>query len=404
MKKNMFDVFLTICILLVIILVVFSIVGRLCFKETNTTINSENSSVSNLDSQKDNKQDKPNIPDTKISLTAIGDIMCHNSQFMDSNKNGVYDFSYVFDDIKEHIEKADISIGNLETTFCGPKKGYSGYPQFNTPEALAYDLKELGIDVLTTANNHSLDTGFGGIQNTLYFLDDAGIPHTGTFDTEEKQNTILYQEVNGIKIAILAYTYGTNGIPIPKGKEFCINLIDKDFMLSQINKAKEGNPDVILVSMHWGIEYQRAPNDEQKDLADFLFQNGVDIILGSHPHVLQPFEKREITLEDGTKKDGFVIYSLGNFMAAQNQANTRNSIILNLGITKHGDTGKISIDDISYIPIYMYSYPTYKNYKVLDIRKTLDTYDKGESPLPNNPSLILKSELKSVTDLLEPNT
>ena len=175
-------------------------------------------------------------------------------------------------------------------------------------------------------------------------------------------------------------------------------------MLSQINKAKEGNPDVILVSMHWGIEYQRAPNDEQKDLADFLFQNGVDIILGSHPHVLQPFEKREITLEDGTKKDGFVIYSLGNFMAAQNQANTRNSIILNLGITKHGDTGKISIDDISYIPIYMYSYPTYKNYKVLDIRKTLDTYDKGESPLPNNPSLILKSELKSVTDLLEPNT
>ena len=108
MKKNMFDVFLTICILLVIILVVFSIVGRLFFKETNTTINSENSSVSNLDSQKDNKQDKPNIPDTKISLTAIGDIMCHNSQFMDANKNGVYDFSYVFDDIKEHIEKADI--------------------------------------------------------------------------------------------------------------------------------------------------------------------------------------------------------------------------------------------------------------------------------------------------------
>ena len=329
--------------------------------------------------------------------------MCHNTQFQDAYSEGKYDFSYVFSDIKDYIESADIAIGNLETTFAGSKKGYNGYPQFNTPESLAYNLKELGIDVLTTANNHSLDTGYAGIESTLKFLDEAGISHTGTFSSPEAQDTILFKEVNGIKIAILSYTYGTNGIPVPSGKEYCINLIDKDLILKGLNKAKEETPDIILVSMHWGIEYQRTPNSEQKELADFLFKNGVDIIIGSHPHVLQPFEKREITLDDGTKKDGFVIYSMGNFMSGQNQANTRNSIILNLNLTKHGDNGKVSIDEISYTPIYMYTYPTYKNYKILDLRKTIEQYNNGENPLKNNSSAILKSELKSVDDLLGNN-
>lgn len=404
MKKSPIDVVIKLSIFLIGI---FIFLTSLSFTIIKISKNSD-SQLENNEINADlsiNSVDAPvieakNTEDKKISLVAIGDIMCHNSQFKDAYKEGTYDFSYVFTDIKTYIENADIAIGNLETTFAGSKKGYSGYPQFNTPETLAYNLKDIGIDVLTTTNNHCLDSGYNGIESTIDFLDQAEIAHTGTFKSPEDQNTILFKEVNGIKIAFLAYTYGTNGIPIPKGKEYCVNLINKEFILSQLDLAKKGNPDIICISMHWGVEYQRHPNDEQLDLTDFLFNNGVDIILGSHPHVLQPFEKREITLEDGTKKDGFVIYSLGNFMAAQNKENTRNSIILNLGITKHVDTNKITIDDISYVPIYMYSYPTYNNYKILDINNTLSQYNNGETPLPNNPSLILKNELQSITQLL----
>ncbi len=406
MKKSPIDVVIKLSIFLIGI---FIFLTSLSFTIIKISKNSD-SQLENNEINADlsiNSVDAPVIEaksteDKKISLVAIGDIMCHNSQFKDAYKEGTYDFSYVFTDIKTYIENADIAIGNLETTFAGSKKGYSGYPQFNTPETLAYNLKDIGIDVLTTTNNHCLDSGYNGIESTIDFLDQAEIAHTGTFKSPEDQNTILFKEVNGIKIAFLAYTYGTNGIPIPKGKEYCVNLINKEFILSQLDLAKKGNPDIICVSMHWGVEYQRHPNDEQLDLTDFLFNNGVDIILGSHPHVLQPFEKREITLEDGTKKDGFVIYSLGNFMAAQNKENTRNSIILNLSITKHVDTNKITIDDISYVPIYMYSYPTYNNYKILDINNTLSQYNNGETPLPNNPSLILKNELQSITQLLNP--
>ena len=357
MKKSPIDVVIKLSIFLIGI---FIFLTSLSFTIIKISKNSD-SQLENNEINADlsiNSVDAPvieakNTEDKKISLVAIGDIMCHNSQFKDAYKEGTYDFSYVFTDIKTYIEYADIAIGNLETTFAGSKKGYSGYPQFNTPETLAYNLKDIGIDVLTTTNNHCLDSGYNGIESTIDFLDQAEIAHTGTFKSPEDQNTILFKEVNGIKIAFLAYTYGTNGIPIPKGKEYCVNLINKEFILSQLDLAKKGNPDIICISMHWGVEYQRHPNDEQLDLTDFLFNNGVDIILGSHPHVLQPFEKREITLEDGTKKDGFVIYSLGNFMAAQNKENTRNSIILNLGITKHVDTNKITIDDISCILILL---------------------------------------------------
>ena len=297
--------------------------------------------VENVSNQEELIQ--PEIPqkkDISITMNVIGDIMCHNSQYSDAynSSTGTYDFSYVFENIKKYIEPADIAIGNLETTFAGKKVGYSNYPRFNTPEQLSTNLKDLGIDVLSTANNHSLDTNYSGLVSTIDYLDKAKISHTGTYSSIDNQNNILIKDVNGIKIAFLAFTYGTNGIPIPKDKSYCINLIDKDLILKQISLAKEMSPDLICVNMHWGIEYQTKQNENQKDLADFLFKNGVNIILGSHPHVLQPMEKKTITLEDGTSKDCFVIYSLGNFISGQTMKNTRNSVILNISITKNGKT------------------------------------------------------------------
>ena len=336
------------------------------------------------------------ISDISINLSVIGDIMCHNTQYNDAYKNGKYDFSYVFEDIKQYIQNADLSIGNLETTFAGPKIGYSSYPTFNTPEAMAVDLKELGIDVLSTANNHSLDKGYTGIVNTIQELDKIGINHTGTYSSKEDASKILMLDVKGIKIAFLAYTYGTNGIPVPSGKDYCINLINDEKIITDLQKAKELNPDLITVNMHWGIEYSQNPSKEQERLAALLFENGADLILGSHPHVLQKMEKRQITLKDGTQKDGFIIYSLGNFISGQVKNYTKQSAILDIGITKNGKTGKMSIDKINYTPIYM---SKIGKYKLLDIENEILKYEQNKT---SNQGLYntLKTEVSHIYKIL----
>lgn len=347
------------------------------------------------------------IEDKHFSMSVIGDIMCHNSQYKDAYTGaGTYDFSYVFEDIKSYINGADIAVGNLETTFAGKARGYSNYPRFNTPEQLAYNLKDFGIDVVSTANNHCMDTNFSGLVSTLNYLDDAGIAHTGTNAIREDQNKILVKEVNGIKIAFLSFTYGTNGIPVPSDKSFAVNLIDDNFIVKQLSLAKEQNPDLICVSMHWGIEYQTKQNSEQERLANLLFTNGVDVILGSHPHVLQPMEKKAITLEDGSTKDCFVIYSLGNFMSGQTKTNTRNSIILNMSFTKSGETGKTTIDSVSYVPIYMYKSASgsTQRYKVLDIEKAIINYQNGtDTSIGQSVYSTLQSELTKIKNTMGEN-
>lgn len=341
--------------------------------------------------------------DTTISMAVVGDIMCHGPNYKDAfnASTKTYDFSTFFPQIKSYISNADIAVGNLETTFAGGNKAYSGYPTFNSPPQLAKDVQDLGIDVLTTSNNHSMDSGYNGLINTINTLDNLGISHTGTFKSEEDKNKILIKDVNGVKIAFLSYTYGTNGISIPKGKEYCINLIDKDLIKKQLESAKAQNPDVICVSMHWGIEYKLQPNTEQKDLADYLFENGADIILGSHPHVLEPMEKRTVTLSDGTKKDGFVIYSLGNFISAQKDKYTKDSIILNLKITKHSQ-GNITIDSYDYTPIYMQDNgANAKNrYELVDLEKKIKDYENGDKSITATAYKTYVAELKNVKTAL----
>ena len=321
--------------------------------------------------------------DITFTLATTGDIMCHNTNFLDAYNSSTksYDFSYYFTDIKQYLQEADITVGNLETTLSGAKRGYSGYPTFNTPEILAKNLKSAGFNVVSTANNHCMDKGYSGIESTIKFLDEADLAHTGTFKSKKDQETILIKNVKGVNIAFLSFTYGTNGIPVPKDKSYAVNLIDKSLIKSQIELAKKENPDLICVSMHWGIEYQTKANKEQEKLADFLFENGVDIILGNHSHVPQQMEKREIKLDDGTTKDGFVIYSLGNFMANQNKQYTNDSAILKLEITKHKGEGKITIDKATYTPTYMYKNPSKstKKFKILDINTEIKKYESKAS-------------------------
>lgn len=364
-------------VFLLILAVCLTATGLFYYFKHNNESQNINDSTHSESADSENQQEKV---DTIFTMTAIGDVLCHNTQYWDAyNKDtDTYDFSYVFEDIKHYFEATDLSIGNLETSFAGKERGYSNYPTFNSPDALVYDLKEMGLDIITTAGNHCLDMGFSGLSRTIDVLDDAGLAHLGTYKTQEERDQVFITEVKGVKIAFVDYTYGTNGIPVPSDKEFCVNLIDKDLIKKDLESAKSQDVDMIVACMHWGTEYRTTANTEQEELADFLFQNGVDVILGNHPHVLEPMEKRTVTLEDGTTKDGFVIYACGNFICDQNAENTRNSIILNLTITKHSD-GKITIDNANYVPIYMYKGASskLKRMKVLDIEQSISDYENG---------------------------
>lgn len=387
-------------ILFIILLIFIIFIFNKYNKNANT--NTENNSTETTLSNKNTKQDTAE-PIT-FTLTSLGDTLCHNTQYWDAynSKTDEYDFSYVYEDIKNYTLSSDITIGSLETTFAGKEKGYSNYPTFNTPDSLATALKDIGVDVVSLAGNHALDYGYSGLCRTIDVFDNIGLSHLGTYKTAEDQEKILIKDVKGVKIAFINYTYGTNGIPLPSGKDFCVNLIDKDFIKKQINQAKEQNVDMIVACMHWGTEYRTTANSEQKDLANFLFENGVDVILGNHPHVLEPMEKKTITLQDGTTKDVFVVYALGNFTADQRDEITRDSVILNLTITKNSN-GKISIDKVNYVPIYMYkntNVSTHK-FKILDIEKTIKDYEEGKttsinSTVYNN----LKKQLEKIKSIL----
>lgn len=352
------------------------------------------------------KEEEKNYPeDIVVNLVATGDVMCHTTNFNAAydKESKTYDFTPVFSDVAKHITKADIAIGNLETTFAGEDRGYTGYPTFNSPSSLGQALKNIGIDILSTANNHSLDKGYSGVESTLNALDEMGIAHTGTARNQEEQNTILVKEANGIKFAFLSFTYGTNGIPVPAGKEYCVNLIDREFILNQINLAKGQNVDMICVSMHWGAEYSQKKNQEQEDLANYLFNNGVDIIIGNHAHVIEPMEKKKITLEDGTEKDVFVVYALGNFISGQTIEHTKTTAILDMKIRKSGETGNITIESVDYVPVYCYDKggSSKDRYKLIDIRQAISEYDAGNAGgISASLYNTLKSELKNAESVL----
>ena len=377
-KINKQNVLAVLALITIILVVIFGI------KNGNSRIGKNN-----VGSKKENVQEEVKVPeDSTATIVAIGDTLCHSQVFKDAydSTTKTYDFSPLFKDVTKYFENKTVAVGNLEATLAGPSHPYTGYPTFNTPEHLAVDLKELGLDIMTTANNHSLDIGYSGLVSSLNYLDEAGLEHTGTARSPEEQDKILFKDLNGIKTAFLAFTYGTNGIPVPKGKEYCVNLIDKDFIKRKIDQAKAEGAEAICVSMHWGIEYQTKENSEQDDLADFLIKNDVNVILGCHPHVLQPLQMREVTMEDGTKKSGVVIFSMGNFFSAQTFPNTRDTLIMNIKIRKNGETGKISIDHAKYAPVYDYDngVNAKDRYELLDLDGIIQSYEAGEKDANGN--------------------
>ena len=265
----------------------------------------------------------------RITLLFVGDLMQHTEQIKAAKTSEGYDYSDCFKHVKEEISRADIAIANLEVTMGG--QPYRGYPAFSAPDEFLYAIKDAGFDVLVTANNHCLDRGKKGLERTVLMLDSLHIPYAGTYvNSEERSRRYpLMIEKNGFRIALLAYTYATNGLN-PAAPNI-VNYIDKEQMKEDILVARRMNPDVIIACMHWGIEYRSLPEKAEKELADWLIEQGVDHVIGSHPHVLQPMEvKTGANLHD----KHLVVYSLGNFISNMSKVNTDGGAMVKLELKK----------------------------------------------------------------------
>jgi poly-gamma-glutamate capsule biosynthesis protein CapA/YwtB (metallophosphatase superfamily) len=290
------------------------------------------------------------LPGDKISILFIGDIMGHDEQIWsaENRENHQYNYDDVFQYIKPVISDADIAIANFEVTLAGPP--YTGYPQFSSPANLAVACKNTGIDYLVTANNHAADRGKNGIISTINRLDSIGIPHTGTFLNSSCRDSLtpLMIHKNGTSIALLNYTFSTNGIIVPE--PVIVNMLDKELITKDVKKAKDLKADIIILFLHWGTEYDTIPSKTQSDLAEYFQSVGVDMVIGSHPHVLQKMIRERNSF---TGNDDVVVYSLGNFVSNQRKPKTDGGAMVRIELTKKGD--KYYISNAGYYLTWVYT-------------------------------------------------
>jgi poly-gamma-glutamate capsule biosynthesis protein CapA/YwtB (metallophosphatase superfamily) len=307
-------------------------------------------------------------------LCFVGDLMCHSTQFNYARVDkDSFDFTGVFREVKKYLSEPDLTIGNLETVIAGSKTGYSGYPYFNAPDDFVFALKDAGFDLLITANNHALDQGWSGVKRTIEVINQNKIHRTGTFISQEDKDSIRIFQINSIKIAILPYSENTNGIPMPKGKDFIINLIDEEAIKQDILKARSKNVDVVLVHLHYGTEYSREPTDYQKEIVQKIIEMGADIIIGGHPHVIEPtkfFKTNHTNLDSG-----FVAYSMGNFISNQRWRYSDAGVILNIKISKNIFTESVSISQVSYLPTWVFKGETEKGREYIILPENINVSD-----------------------------
>lgn len=327
-------------------------------------------------------QSKDEFREDSLTILFAGDVMGHMPQVhaaFDSNTR-TYNFTPCFQFVKPILDSVDIAIANLETTLAGSP--YTGYPLFSSPDALARDLVAAGFDILATANNHCYDKGKYGMERTIKVLDSLKVPHMGTYIDERMRDT-LYPLIilkHGLKIALFNYTYGTNGIPVDSPN--VVNVINRRQILRDIQRADSMHVDVKIVFLHWGREYEPKPSDEQKSLARFLVQSGMDIVVGSHPHVVQTYEEIMDTVR---KKNVPIFYSLGNFISNQRDPNRDGGAMAFFTIK-----WRVSPDSVRAFSVHTQYCPYWVYKGVLDGK-----YQYYVLPLPDSFSLPVPSEAQT---------
>ena len=325
----------------------------------------------------------------RVTLLFVGDLMQHDAQIEAARTSDGYDYSDCFKHVRKEIAGADIAVGNLEVTLGG--KPYRGYPSFSAPDEYLYAIREAGFDVLITANNHCLDRGKRGLERTANMLDSLQVPFLGTYRdcSDRTARYPLLLEKKGFRIALLAYTYDTNGIR-PSGGNI-VNYIDSVQIKEDIEAARRMRPDAIIACMHWGQEYHSLPDKGQKDWADWLIAHGVDHIIGSHPHVVQPIEVRE-GLRVPSKH--VVAYSLGNFISNMSRENADGGAMVWLTLKKRW--GITTLDSCSYSLVWT-SRP------VLSKKKNFELYPASfvVKPIQNEEVNPFGKFLKNTQELLK---
>jgi len=286
----------------------------------------------------------------KVSLLFAGDAMQHLPQVHSAKTENGYNYDSCFYLIKDNIASADIACVNFETVLGG--KPYTGYPTFSSPDEFASALKNAGFDVFFLANNHAMDGGQKGLERTIDVLDSLQIKHTGTFKSPHER-TLRYPLMlikNGIRIALLNYTYKTNGIPVKNPS--IVNFTDTFLIKKDIGTARRYKPDIIIANMHWGEEYLTYPTTEQRKMAQFLINNGVRMIIGHHPHVVEPVSVYRKEKEPAN----VVYYSLGNFISNQQHPHTEGGMIAEIVIRKTSDEAPAEIESHAYSFIWVRKY------------------------------------------------
>ena len=328
-------------------------------------------SKSNLDNEKPSASPLPTatpVEDKKITLMAVGDDLVHDS-IIDSGKrsDGTYNYDHLFTNILEDIKKADVSVINQETVLGGKELRYSGYPRFNSPQEIGDAIVKAGFNVVLDATNHAMDKGEKGMQNSIdYWKKHKGVTVVGVNETEKESNDVKVIEVKGIKLALLNYTYSLNGLPLPSNRPYMVNMLDEEKIRKDVALAKE-KADFVIVFPHWGTEYSYDVSSAQKRWTKIFLETGVDLVIGAHPHVIEPIEWLEG--EDGHKM--LIYYSLGNYVSGQDEYPRMLGGMANITIEcKNGE--KPYISDASITPIVTQFGSDYENLQVLRLSDYTD--------------------------------
>ena len=355
------------------LVILFSLVGIYFFKKS-TYVEGKNSK--NLENSRENIVVEEKT--YKASMVMVGDNLIHSSIYKDASDGaGGYDFTKMYSIVKPLIKNYDIAYYNQETVLGGKELGVSDYPTFNSPQEVGDAMIDAGFNLVSLASNHTMDSGEKAVLASRSYWDTkTDVLAVGSYASLEDRDRVRIVEKNHITYTMLNYTYGTNGISVPSGKEYLVNVWPTDLEVNDINKdsqyqsykeqvkkdieAVRDKVDVLMVAMHWGVEYTDVPTEYEKDMASFLANLGVDIIIGAHPHVIQPVTWINKTL---------VIYSLGNFISAQYQDSDYNKMVglmSSLEIEKKvkGEDVQITISNVQNDLVYTY-YKNWRNFKVI---------------------------------------
>ena len=289
-------------------------------------------------------------------IRAVGDLMVHEKQLKYAKQSdGTYDFHPQYALVSEALGNADYTIANLETTVGkSEKRGYSGFPMFNSPVSLLDTVRDAGVDFLTIANNHMLDRYLDGLYRTIDNVEAYGFDYGGGNRSPEERDKPVIVEVNDIRIGFLCYTQMTNGVERACGKDaklFAVNYLKLERFEDDVRHLREAGAEVVIAVPHWGQEYHRKPEANTVRLAKKMIEAGVDVILGSHPHMVQPVEYVTVELEDGTTRTGLVAYSMGNFISNMSRQYTDSGIIVEFTLREKPDGGFEAVD-VGVVPIY----------------------------------------------------